>query len=211
MGIVAVVAGRIGVRLIDGARLRVDRLHVAADHVDHVGQVGDLGGFIIFLRVFQPALVAGHAAHLHGDLFVRNLGDVGVAIDAIELAVHAAEEAVFQHRRRRSRFRLCRRREAFQPVTAETHFAGELRRRLVGRCVLRAGIRRPQRGCRDDANETPADAGGDTRNMSSHPQMLGGGRFGRFGHNSSALAGRRQANTPVMIKNSNEFAESKFS
>ena len=39
------------------------------------------------------------AADLHLDLLVRNLGDVGVALDALPLSVHAAQEAVFQHHR----------------------------------------------------------------------------------------------------------------
>ena len=100
VGFVAVVAGGVGVRLVVLVGLRVDRLHVAADHVDHAGQLLDVVGLsLLVLRLIQLLLVAVDAADLHLDLFVRNLGDVGVAFDALPLAVHAAEEAVFQNGR----------------------------------------------------------------------------------------------------------------
>ena len=99
VGFVAIVAGGVGARLIFLVGLRVDRLHVAADHVDDAAQLGDFVGLVLVLRVFQQILMAIDAADLHLDLFVRNLGDVGVALDALPLAVHAAQEAVFQHHR----------------------------------------------------------------------------------------------------------------
>ena len=157
VGVVAIVAGGVGVRLIFLVRLRVDRLHIAADHVDDAAQLGDLIGLVIVFRRVQQTLMAVDAADFHLDLFMRNLGDVGVALDALPLAMHAAQEAVLQHRRRRARLRLCSRRESFLAVTAETHFAGELGSGLIGRCALRPRVRRPQAGHCDQANE----AGGD--------------------------------------------------
>ena len=209
--VVAVVAGGVGVRLIDLARLCVDRLHVAADHLDHAGQFHDLVGLVVFLGVFQAAFVAGDAAHLHGDRVVRDLGDVGVALDAIELAVHAAEEAILQHHRKLFLARRRRRREAFQAVTAEAHFAGELGRGLVGFCILRACVRRPQAGRRDEANEADRNPGRDTGKALRRPAIFGGSIPVRHTHDCSALARRMQKDTPIMVKSSPDFAESKFS
>ncbi len=173
--IVAVVAGCVGVRLIDLARLRVDRLHVAAYHVDHAGQLGDLIGLVVVLCVLELAFVAGDAAHLHGDRVVRNLGDVGVALDALQLAVHAAEEAVLKHH---GELLFAGRRwwrETFEAVAAETHFAGELGCRLVGVLILRARVGNPQAGRRNDTNEAGGDLGRKMRNSPAHANIHGGG------------------------------------
>src|SRR5476651_1846395 len=89
--------------------------------------------------------MAVDTADFHLDLFMRNLGDVGVALDTLPLAMHAAQEAVFQHHRET---RLARRRgwrEAFQAVTAEALFAGDLGPALIVRalCALTSGAHRP--------------------------------------------------------------------
>ena len=180
-------------RLIDLARLRMDRLHVAADHVDDAGQLGDLSGVIVLLGVLQAALVAGDAAHLHGDRVVRNLGHVVVALDALQRAVHAAEEAVLQHHGELLHARRRRRREAFEAVTAEAHFAGELGGGLVSALILRAGGGGPEAG----NHQSGGKGGRETRDASVHPTIFGGGQLSQLGHNFSALAGRWHNEHPV--------------
>src|SRR5450830_641345 len=149
--------------------------------------------------------MAVDAADFHLDLFMRNLGDVGVALDALPLAVHAAQEAVFQHRRRRARLRLCGRRESFQAMTAEAHLAGELGSGLIGRCALRSYVRRPQPRHCDEANEAGGDPNRDTHNTPAHTKILGGGTSVRRGHDYSALTGRLQTHTSIMIEKSTAF------
>src|SRR5450631_624999 len=58
VGFVAIVASGVGVRLIFLVRLGVDRLHVAADHVDDAAQLGDLVGLVVVFRRFQQILMA---------------------------------------------------------------------------------------------------------------------------------------------------------
>jgi hypothetical protein len=127
----------------------------------------------------------------------------------LPLAMRAAQEAVLQHRRRRARLWLCSRRESFLAMTAETHFAGELRRDLIGRYVLCSRVGRPQAGRCDQANEAGGDPGSDTRDTPAHPKILGGGASVRRGRDHAALAGRLQTDTPI-VTNSAEFAEFLF-
>ena len=56
VGFVAIVAGGVGARLIFLVGLRVDRLHVAADHLDDAAQLGDCVGLVVVLRGFQQLL-----------------------------------------------------------------------------------------------------------------------------------------------------------
>ena len=64
VGVVAVVAGCVGARLVLPVGTRVDRLHVAVDLVHHHAQAGELLGLAILLRGRPQVLVARHAAHL---------------------------------------------------------------------------------------------------------------------------------------------------
>jgi hypothetical protein len=136
---------------------------------------------------------------------MRDLGDVGVALDALPLAMHAAQEAVFQHHRET---RLARRRgwrEAFQAVTAEAHFAGELGRGLIGRCALRPHVRRPQTGNRDERNKASADPHRATCDACPDANILGGADFVRLGHDFPGWADRSQTYTSIMIEKSTAF------
>ncbi len=209
--VVTVVASGVGVRLVGLAGLRVDRLHIAADHFHHAGQLDGLVGLVVvFLGFLELVFVTGDAADLHLDLVVRNLGDVGVAFDALQFAVHTAEEAILEHHRKLLLAGGRRRRESFQAVAAQAHFAGELGFCLIGRCVLRARVRGRQASRGDDANEGSGDPGRDTRNPPAHPKLIGSGIFILLSHDNSALAGRLHADTPITVKNSTEFAESKL-
>src|SRR3974377_923214 len=92
-------------RLISLVRLRVDRLHVAVDHLHDAAQLGDFVHLVLILRFLQASLMAVDAADLHLDFSVRDLGDVGVALDALPLAMHAAFETIYKDRWRSARSR----------------------------------------------------------------------------------------------------------
>jgi hypothetical protein len=75
---------------------------------------------------------------------------------------------------------------------------------------LRPRVRRKQAGRCDGANEGSDPNRGTRNNTPAPPKIPAGGIFVQLGHDFSALAGRLQTDTPIMVKNSTEFAESKL-
>ena len=92
VGVVAIVAGRIGAGFIVGARPRMIGILVRLDILDHYSQSCFFFGQILLLHGFPQRLVASHAIGLRRRAFlVRRLvaGDVLVTGHARHLAVHA--------------------------------------------------------------------------------------------------------------------------
>ena len=72
----------------------------------------------MFLRSVQQFPMAVDAANLHRDLLVRDLGDIGVALDAIALSVRAAQKTIFQDGGGAPRLGCLGRREPLLAMTA---------------------------------------------------------------------------------------------
>ena len=95
MGVVAVVAGGVGARLVFPVWPGVDGMHVLVDLLHHHPESRVLLGLTLFLRGLPEVFVALHATDPVGHArLVRNLGDVLVALDAEPLPVHALAELV---------------------------------------------------------------------------------------------------------------------
>ena len=146
VGVVAAVAARVGARLVVPVRLRVNRLHEAVDLLDHHAQPLEFLGLVLDLRLVPQVLMTLHAADLDLDLLVRDLGDVGVAVDAHPLAVHALFELILGHVQIAHLAVGARHGEAFGAVTAQA--GGVVRTRS---CRLR--LRFPATGRTRDAND----------------------------------------------------------
>ncbi len=131
MRIMAVVAGGIGVRLIDHARPRVDRIHVTLDLLHHLAEPGVLIGAVRALRLVPQVAMALHAADqvLHA-LLMRHAVDVLVAMGASLLAVDTGSEALPVDVQRTHRPIGTRHGEPGHPVAVQTQGILGRRRRL---------------------------------------------------------------------------------
>ncbi len=123
---VAVVAGRVGARLVVDARARVQGLHVAVDMVDDQFERSVLN-FPAFGLERAPGL---HMAFDTADatfhaLAMGRLGDVLVATYAVLLAVHARRKDLGGYVKVTLRAIRCLARESFAPVTAQTAVVGQ--------------------------------------------------------------------------------------
>jgi hypothetical protein len=138
------------------------------------------------------------ATDLYHNLVVRELGDVGVAFDALALSVHAAQETVCQHLRGTARFGLEGRLESFLAMAAKAGFIFERRVDLIGGGVLRPRDRCPKTGNGDEkkqAGENPRRASYNARPKAQIPgfQIPGFDVFERVVHDVPIPADRSQA------------------
>ena len=166
--VMAIVAGRIGFRLVGQRRPRMNRIHELADLLDDEAQSGEFFCLSFYLGFFPQVLVATDAADR--DLR-RRVGDrryVRVALDALASAVDARLEFLLVHEQR-ARFS----RPAQQPQTPACHdktgtfhsvfsrraakSADRPRRRYRPLAPLRGSGSRPRRERR--RGETPRLAG----------------------------------------------------
>ncbi len=141
---VAVVAGCVGARLVFPVRPRVDGFHVVVDLLHHHPEPRVLLGLVLRLGGVPQGFVAADATDLvrHAGL-VRNFGDVGVALDAKPLAVHALSELVLDHVQRAH---LPVRAGGRKPCVAVTAQAGFVVEPARGGRIRGMGLRLPQQG-----------------------------------------------------------------
>ena len=89
MGVVTVITGGVGPRLVLDTGPGVNRAHIALDLFNHHAQAGIIAVSAGLLRLFPEILVALNTTHLAVDpLPVGRLDDVLVAIHTIPAAVH---------------------------------------------------------------------------------------------------------------------------
>ena len=143
MGLVAVVAGCIGVRLVFPVGARMDRFHVLVDLLNHHPQARVFLGLVFALCRFPQRFMAADATDFVGyACLVRNLGNVHVAFDALPLAVYALSELVLDHVQRTRVPVRARRRKPLVAVTGQTGRIGWVADlRIRGFAALR-GVRR---------------------------------------------------------------------
>jgi hypothetical protein len=93
MGVMAIIASRVGSRLVVDIGLGVDRPPVGLDLSYHLAQPREFRRLALTLSGFPEAPVAPNAADLSIDVrLVRKIDDVLVALHARALAMHALSE-----------------------------------------------------------------------------------------------------------------------
>ncbi len=96
--VVAVVAGRVGARLVLAARAGHEWISCSGRSAPPPPRASRTPGLVLLFRGLPQVLVALHATDLErADFVVRNRRDVLVAFDALPLAVHALFELVPDH------------------------------------------------------------------------------------------------------------------